>query len=882
MAIEFVTSQNAGGTAVSQVTLSTTPALGDTLIIGVFMQNGQAAVSQISDNMGFDLFDNPLNNYVNLGAINLNGTRVELWGVCPLKAVPNYSIEDLEITINLTGVQSVVSVVMLEYSGVSSFGQYGTTSNSGYSDLFFQGTAQNNTNIMVAFFGDPSGSGVSGSGTYNIPGIANFVITPAVQRANVSGAGGQLLALEQSTINNPQLLIAQIVTQGVAPLGLMAVGVTLNGGFALQTPPGFSDIDPTQLTAGTTLHALKINQIAQNAALGMVRPEFFYGTYRNGDTVIAPISPTDGYNYSRDELIYVYTPYTTFDSDTGWTSAAGILFYCQWEVDPITGEVTIQEFYHPDGNQPTNQTNDGQLIVLTIGQRGMSGSTISAASGISMSIPPSLFEIQMSLFAEDKPTTQTMLRALAENSKFSAIKAEVFYMGEFVDGQQVQTPISYADGYKYSLDECKFISSWKWTTAPDNYGPPPMYTASGGNADGGWSQLNEMTAAVDADGNVTCNVTFFNNSVIDPTDPANGGLAYGRLQVYCFCQRNKGPYFGLPIMTTGAGGTGTFTMEIPGPQILGSVTGDLVLTLQGDMQSGGSPPPTVITKMVIKRTLAGSTTVIDTTDFTFSSSAGVTIAPMGSASTDVLANWTFDNAHDYYIMAVLSGGFGAVNTQGLVNTTTPLLYTALTGDQSGVTTIPTLTQETAVWWLWQAIKLTIVGDTVGNGFAELPLTDEVAVFVPGNKLPVSYMSQLAQNVKESAYAIEFFGPFNHVNSDTVSLPTSPTDGYEYSREEVVYIWQWHDTGSPKPRLFGWGASISSAGVVNMMCWHVPPGGPVQNITTGASLDVLVIACRQQTTAALTNPLGNNNGNPPSDNGSGTFGGAGGFTINGGS
>jgi len=855
----------------SSAQITYTPTIGNSLIMSITLVTGTASVSEIFDDQGNDIFGNPINAWQNLGTINLGTTRLELWGVLNIKQAP------AKTTILLTNSQSNLVASLEEYSGVSSFGLSGTVSNTGYSDLFFQGTASNNTDILVATFVLPVGTnGSSGSGTFNIPGQANFPITPATQRDVITGSFlGEVLVLEQTVINTPQLLIAQLVIGSslIAAAGIMAVGVVLQGGFALVTPPGFSDIDDTQLIAGSIVHALKLNQISQNASLGMVRPEFFYGTYLDGDTVATPVSPVDQYQYQRDELFYIYTPYTNFDVKSGWTSAAGILFYAQWNVDPNTGTVTVKEFYHPDGNTPTNQTSDGQLIVLTIAQRGNSGTQ----TGLSMKNPPSIVNTPLSLCGQDLPVTQTLMQTLARNSKFGAVKAEVFYMGEFVNGQKVIPPISYVDGYQYAYDECIFLSSWKWTCNPNTFGPPPMATATGAPAHGGWSQLNYMQAHIDSQGNVTCDVHFYNNKDINPADASNGGVAYGRLQVYCFTQRAKGPYFSIPLLAINGNTSGSVTQSyvVKVTNIVGSVTGSLSVSVPASTL--GNMP---ISKIVVLKTAKGGDPVLTSTALY---SGGTVTAGTTLITTPVA--YTFDSSHDYYFVIVLTNGFLCYqNMSGLINKNTPQNYVVATGDISGDSTISSmsLTPDATRSNAFQAIHLIITGDTVADEFAELPLTDEVAVFVPGNVLTYPYVTQLAQNVKEGAYAVEFFGPTNHVFGDTVPLPTSPTDGYTYSRSELLYIWQWHDTGNPVIRLLAFGASISSAGLVNLFVYHVGDGGPIINNYTGASIDVVTIGVRSHITSQSNNPTSSNNGNPPSDLSSMAFGGVGGFTVNGGS
>ena len=861
-------SAQAGST--NQISITYTPSVGDTLLLGVSLNDGTESVSQVYDNVGLDIYGNPINEWQNLGTVNINNGRLELWGCLTIITAPT------TINVLLTGSQAGIMLNLLEYSGVASFGNSGSVSNTGYSNLFFQGVAQNNTDIMVAMFGLPSSTNAdnvtSGSGTYGIPNQANFVITPATIRQNLTLiAGMQSVAMEQTVINIGQLIVAEIISTGIPLEGYFCVGVILQGGFALITPPGFSDIDETQLTAGTIVHALKMNQIAQNAALGMVRPEFFYGLYVDGDTVDVPVSPVDQYQYSRDELIYIFTPFTTFDVQSGWTSASGILFYCLWDIDSVTGDVTCNEYYHPDGNSPVAKTSDGQLVVLTIAQRGNSGSTSSSASGVVMSTPPSLSNVDLTLCGEDKPLTQTLVQTLAKNSKFAAVKAEVFYCGEFVNGQTVAAPISAVDGYQYSYNEVKFMSSWKWNTFPDAFGPPPMATADGGNADGGWSQLNYMTAQVSADGVVSCDVYFYNHNNIDPSASPNGGVAFGRLKVFAFCQRNKGLYFGIPALTASTGSISpeqTITAKLTAPS--GTTTGNLTITLQAAATIAAT-----IDAATIRKCLTGSTTVLSTTSFLFSGSGSATIGAGTSLQSDALSAYTLDDAHDYYISFALTGGLSYTALAGLINSNTPLISTVVAGDHTADSTV-SFTSSVTNWNGLAAIQITIVGDTVADEFFEIPITK----FVPGQPLTEEVVTQLAQNVKEGCYAVEFFGPTNHVNGDTISLPTSPTDGYNYTREELLYIWQWHTTGNPVIRLWGWGASISALGVVDLFVYHVQDGGPVAENNSGASLDVITIGVRNSISTATTAPLNGTNPNPPTDVSVLALGGTGGYTVNG--
>ena len=45
-------------------------------------------------------------------------------------------------------------------------------------------------------------------------------------------------------------------------------------------PPGFADVPASSLAAEQYAQGILLGRIAENAALGMVRPEIFVGTYK--------------------------------------------------------------------------------------------------------------------------------------------------------------------------------------------------------------------------------------------------------------------------------------------------------------------------------------------------------------------------------------------------------------------------------------------------------------------------------------------------------------------------------------------------------------------------------------------------------------------------
>jgi hypothetical protein len=100
--------------------------------------------------------------------------------------------------------------------------------------------------------------------------------------------------------------------------------------------------------------------------------------------------------------------------------------------------------------------------------------------------------------------------------------------------------------------------------------------------------------------------------------------------------------------------------------------------------AAGSP---VIGAIVCKRTLCNSTAVIDTTVLTIGGSAAPTLTTPGYVTTDAIS-LQLDNTHDYWLIVF----FTNVSANASVSVTCGGAYALrsgyATGDQTGVTTIP--------------------------------------------------------------------------------------------------------------------------------------------------------------------------------------------------
>jgi hypothetical protein len=428
----------------------------------------------------------------------------------------------------------------------------------------------------------------------------------------------------------------------------------------IQIPPGYSDQSHDILDAGLPAYGLEVARIYDNGVFGLARTEIFVtGPHQNKEVVPIPVSPIDGYVYERSELIYLWSIQNTVDKATGWITGKDSLWHFAHLVDQNTGEVLIDTWYRRSGLHALPAlTHDGTLTVWTIAQRQKSNLIIAQS--------PTYAAISSGWIAVDEPWQQQLARGLNDDAKFSVVNKEVFYLGEYYNGQSVTLPVSPADGYSYGSGECKFIFSWRWT--------PDGTLAQATNPPFSDGQLGPITADVSG-GSVTISVTYIDDfgSLVPTTD--------GKIAVFAFCQRSGTP---------------------------GSI----------------SPPAT--------------------------------------------------------------------------------------------------------------------------NFAEISF----GKFMPGRALEYPDVQQILDNTLQAIVTPEYFGPTTHNDGDTVPLPTSPIDGYAYSRAECTYVWAFTDTtmaSGSNLRMASFGGDVNqNTGVVTLYGYRLPPGGPyVSENTSLPTITVLTVARRAQ-------------------------------------
>jgi hypothetical protein len=341
-------------------------------------------------------------------------------------------------------------------------------------------------------------------------------------------------------------------------------------GLTLEHVPGFADQQDSALAAGLEALGIEMGKISENANFGMCNVEFFYETHKDGDTVNLQTSPIDGYNYGPDEQLYVWSVANTVQASSSWSSGPGSLWWGNWKVSqfgdvatPDGGAVSCEEFYRNshsglDGNSA--DTRDGVLTVMIICQRRRGlplpvppVTVPSPNTGLTMSAAPAFADIADSVFVQDAPLTTGMMTTMNGAAKLGVAKSEVFYMGEFYQGQLVPQPVSPIDGYTYQYYECAFQHSWRFTAGLGGILTVPANSNR---------QLDDIMASVDGIGNVSVTVDYK-----DDTNTGVVSTQEGLIAVFAFCRRKL-----LSFTTVNTTDTETAVSESPVTAFTGKFT----------------------------------------------------------------------------------------------------------------------------------------------------------------------------------------------------------------------------------------------------------------------------------------------------------------------
>ncbi|KKK48884.1 hypothetical protein LCGC14_3140660, partial [marine sediment metagenome] len=134
----------------------------------------------------------------------------------------------------------------------------------------------------------------------------------------------------------------------------------------LTSQPGFSEVPDSAFDAGNPVTAANMKSMNAASKFAAVRDEEFWGYYKHGETVQAPLSPADGYAYALEELRYTWSVYwtgtppgtalegTQTPPSRGATGGSGQLLQMGFNVDQETGVVACDVSYYRDGGSQTD------------------------------------------------------------------------------------------------------------------------------------------------------------------------------------------------------------------------------------------------------------------------------------------------------------------------------------------------------------------------------------------------------------------------------------------------------------------------------------------------------------------------------------------------
>jgi hypothetical protein len=150
--------------------------------------------------------------------------------------------------------------------------------------------------------------------------------------------------------------------------------------------PGFTDLADATFDQDKPITDVAMKQLNQNAKAAALRPETFYGWYKNGEVVVLPVSPVDGYAYTRAELEYDIAGWCsrapsagaatngalTLPARSSANGGAGNLYWVEYWVEEKNesspGLVHTYTSYYVQGGAET-VTSDGFVKVRTIATR---------------------------------------------------------------------------------------------------------------------------------------------------------------------------------------------------------------------------------------------------------------------------------------------------------------------------------------------------------------------------------------------------------------------------------------------------------------------------------------------------------------------------------
>jgi len=272
---------------------------------------------------------------------------------------------------------------------------------------------------------------------------------------------------------------------------------------SLAAIPSFVDIPDSTFAVDQPVKASTMTQLAHNAKFAMVRREVIAGVYTHGETIAAPKSGIDGYQYSYDEVTFWWCRDFSYSPATKLPSGGGCILSWADSVSSV-GLVSCQTNYFIDGGDDT-PTNDGQLFVLMLCQRNAS---------LHFAAVPTWADVEDADISGGEAALATVLGQMNTNVRYGCVRKE-FFVQTLYNGQTVALPTSPVDGYTYARNELQYLPAMISSL------PASGHTSGSGDAKqfgccvGGMPSITTPATA----GQVSCYVQYqVNGGVYTPTN----------------------------------------------------------------------------------------------------------------------------------------------------------------------------------------------------------------------------------------------------------------------------------------------------------------------------------------------------------------------------
>jgi hypothetical protein len=436
---------------------------------------------------------------------------------------------------------------------------------------------------------------------------------------------------------------------------------------------------------------------------------------------------------------------------------------------------------------------------------------------ITLTTIPGFSDLSNAPLASGKNALGAHFTRINSNAAFGLVRLEIF-TGNYAHGQTVVLPQSPVDGYTYGRDE--LIYMWGIQNTADAKSGWASYREP-------WTMWYGIWNVDQATGVVFSEVGYRGNQDHkDNQATTNDGV----LQVFTIAQRQKtklliasSPSFNRHVdadfATDFALTTGLMT-DINGDAKFGVINQEVIY--MGEFFNGATVPQPI--SPADAHTYAYADCVF-MTSMRWTADTDSNNNPIKPAITKgQLQDWTAN-----------------VGTSGAVR----IGNTSVEYESSGS---HTYTNGKVAVFAFCTRALGTTFPTIQNSFAEIA----DSVFAPGQTLRASTVKQLNRNIGQAVCSPEFFGFTNYSNSNTIPLPTSPLDGYTYVRAELMYIWDWFNTGpssNSTGRISLINSTIDGSGVVTINDWRFDSGASGVALRHEGVIRVLVVAHRARSNAA---------------------------------